>query len=71
MTSSFSWLDFSEKDRRTALDVISLFGERETVDELGVIPRGRSSTGSGITMITIFRFMSSFRAEELFCRELI
>ena len=36
MASSFGWLDFSEKDRRTALDVISLFGEQETVDELGL-----------------------------------
>lgn len=34
--SSFSWLDFSEHDRRRALDVIELFRERETVDELGV-----------------------------------
>lgn len=36
MASSFGWLDFSEKDRRTALDVISLFGEQETRDELGL-----------------------------------
>ncbi len=36
MGSSFGWLDFSEKDRRTALDVISLFDERETRDELGL-----------------------------------
>lgn len=34
--SSLSWLDFSEHDRRRALDVIELFRERETVDELGV-----------------------------------
>lgn len=34
--SSFSWLDFSEKDRQKALEVIDLFRERDTVDELGI-----------------------------------
>ena len=34
--SSFAWLDFSESDRRNALDVIDLFREQGTVDELGI-----------------------------------
>jgi hypothetical protein len=34
--SSFSWLDFAEQDRRKALEVIDLFRERDTVDELGI-----------------------------------
>jgi uncharacterized protein DUF6361 len=34
--SSFSWLDFAESDRRAAMDVIDLFRERDTVDELGI-----------------------------------
>lgn len=34
--SSFSWLDYAEADRRAAMDVIDLFREQETVDELGV-----------------------------------
>ena len=34
--SSLSWLDSSEHDRRKALDVIDLFRERNTRDELGL-----------------------------------
>jgi hypothetical protein len=34
--SSFAWLDFSESDRKKALDVIDLFREKGTVDELGM-----------------------------------
>src|SRR5688572_25976446 len=34
--SSFAWLDFSESDRQKALDVIDLFREKGTVDELGL-----------------------------------
>src|SRR6478672_6784402 len=34
--SSLAWLDFSESDRQTALDVIDLFREKGTVDELGM-----------------------------------
>src|SRR6266404_709109 len=34
--SSLAWLDFSESDRQTALDVIDLFREKGTVDELGI-----------------------------------
>ncbi|MBD2450079.1 hypothetical protein H6G76_23540 [Nostoc sp. FACHB-152] len=36
MASSFSWLDYSEQDKRKMLDVISLFNEKTTRDELGV-----------------------------------
>ncbi|MYC86127.1 MAG: hypothetical protein F4X18_11555 [Acidimicrobiia bacterium] len=31
-----TWLDYSERDRRRALDVIDLFRETSTVDELGI-----------------------------------
>jgi hypothetical protein len=34
--SSFAWLDTSERDKRRALDVIDLFQQKETVDELGL-----------------------------------
>lgn len=34
--SSFVWLDYSERERRKMLDVIELFRESETVDELGI-----------------------------------
>src|SRR6266545_762157 len=36
MTSSFTWLDHSEIDRRRMLDVIDAFQEPETRDELGL-----------------------------------
>ena len=36
MNSSLRWLDYSERDRRRALDVIDLFRETATVDELGL-----------------------------------
>lgn len=36
MTSTFSWLAFSEKERRRVLDVVDLFGDRDTRDELGL-----------------------------------
>ncbi|MCQ3803216.1 MAG: DUF6361 family protein [bacterium] len=36
MTSSLTWLDYSEKDRRRAIEVIDLFRETGTLDELGV-----------------------------------
>lgn len=36
MASSFTWLDYSEYERRKMLDVIELFGERTTRDELGL-----------------------------------
>lgn len=36
MPSSFTWLDYSEAERRKMLDVIDLFGEKTTRDELGL-----------------------------------
>jgi hypothetical protein len=36
MPSTLSWLDYSERDRRRALDVVDLFRETGTVDELGL-----------------------------------
>lgn len=42
MTSSLTWLDYSERDRRRALDVIDLFRETRTVDELGLAGVGNS-----------------------------
>src|SRR4051812_33199863 len=36
MVSSFTWLDYSEHERRLAMEVIDLFGEDETRDELGL-----------------------------------
>lgn len=36
MSSIFGWLDTSESDRRKALDIIDLFKQKETVDELGI-----------------------------------
>jgi hypothetical protein len=34
--SSLTWLDYSDRQRREALDVIDLFREQDTVDELGL-----------------------------------
>src|SRR5690242_10644146 len=34
--SSFTWLDYSEKQRKQILDVISLFRDQSTRDELGL-----------------------------------
>ncbi len=34
--SSFTWLDYSERERRKMLEVVDLFKERETRDELGL-----------------------------------
>lgn len=36
MTSTFSWMDYSDKDRRRALEIIDLFREEDTRDELGI-----------------------------------
>ena len=36
MASALTWLDYSERDRRRAMDVIDLFRETGTVDELGL-----------------------------------
>ncbi len=38
MSSTFSWLDFAESDRQRAMQVIDLFREKNTVDELGFSP---------------------------------
>lgn len=34
--SSFTWLDYSERERRKMLEVVDLFKERDTRDELGL-----------------------------------
>ena len=36
MTGALTWLDYSERDRRRALQVIDLFRETRTIDELGL-----------------------------------
>ncbi|MEX0874586.1 MAG: DUF6361 family protein [Actinomycetota bacterium] len=36
MASTLAWLDYSERDRRRALDVVDLLREPSTVDELGL-----------------------------------
>src|SRR5919206_2576895 len=36
MPSSFTWLDYSEHERRKMLDAIRLFKDQGTVDELGI-----------------------------------
>jgi hypothetical protein len=38
MPSAFTWLDFAESDRQQAMQVIDLFREQGTVDELGFGP---------------------------------
>lgn len=38
MPSAFSWLHFDESDRQRAMQVIDLFREKGTVDELGFAP---------------------------------
>lgn len=36
MPSSFTWLDFSEGERRQALEVVDQFRDEDTRDELGI-----------------------------------
>lgn len=36
LTATFTWLDYSEQQRRRMLDVVSMFSESDTVDELGL-----------------------------------
>jgi hypothetical protein len=36
MMSAFVWLDYSERERRKMLDVVDLFREHDTRDQLGV-----------------------------------
>jgi hypothetical protein len=38
MTSSISWLDFSDTDRRKMMEIVSMFKDSETRDELGLGP---------------------------------
>jgi hypothetical protein len=40
--SAFMWLDYSERERRNMLDVVDLFREHDTPDELGISARRRS-----------------------------
>ena len=34
--STFVWLDYSERERRKMLDMVDLFREHDTRDELGI-----------------------------------
>ena len=36
LMSAFVWLDYSERERRKMLDVVDLFREHDTRDELGI-----------------------------------
>lgn len=36
MTSTFAWLDYSARERRAMLEVVDLFREKGTVDEMGL-----------------------------------
>jgi hypothetical protein len=36
VASTFAWLDFSDRDRKRALDAVDLFREEDTRDELGL-----------------------------------
>lgn len=36
MASNFAWVDFSEEDRQKMLDVVRLFKEQDTRDEIGI-----------------------------------
>jgi hypothetical protein len=36
MSSMFAWVDFAEDDRHKVADVIALFNEKDTRDELGL-----------------------------------
>ena len=36
MPARFGWVDFAEEDRQRMLDVVQLFHEHDTVDELGI-----------------------------------
>jgi hypothetical protein len=43
MASSFTWLDYSEQQRRQMLDVIDMLREQETRDEFAKHDTGRRS----------------------------
>ena len=36
LMSQFVWLDYSERERRKMLDIVDLFREHDTRDELGI-----------------------------------
>jgi hypothetical protein len=36
MTSTFTWLDYTDRDRRKVMDVLEQFAERTTQDDLGI-----------------------------------
>jgi hypothetical protein len=36
LQSSIAWIDFSEQDRRKMMEVVALFKQRDTRDELGL-----------------------------------
>ena len=36
MPSTFAWIDFAKVDRQKMLNVIHMFRERDTLDELGI-----------------------------------
>jgi hypothetical protein len=36
LSSTFTWLDYSERERRRVRDVLEVFREQETIDELGI-----------------------------------
>ena len=63
MALTLTWLDYAERDRRRALDVIDLFRETGTVDELGqVVPKAIATVVSYDVERRIFpRFDLSIR----------
>jgi hypothetical protein len=36
MATKFGWIDFSEKERREMLDIVDMFNQQDTRDELGI-----------------------------------
>ncbi|MGB6753954.1 MAG: DUF6361 family protein [Xanthobacteraceae bacterium] len=57
--SSFVWLDYSERERRKMLDVVDLFKEHETRDELGLAAiRDQLFPGTS-TIMTRARYLGS------------
>ena len=43
MPSTLAWLDYSEADQRRAREIIAMFSQRESRDELGLRPnQGRA-----------------------------
>ena len=46
--SLFAWLDYSEIERGRMMDVIDLFREKDTIDELGVLSLGHATQEAAI-----------------------